>query len=123
MWLSPLGHVQAKEWADESLREETGQLSSCAAGYVAVKPRKGDAILWHNVRSDGTLETDSLHFGYNPPSSVIHHDSNVCVTSSSYVTCSISSAYGSGDASPYIPSRWCLVIGEMACLESASRRT
>jgi hypothetical protein len=74
-WPSPSTHVQAKEWANESLREETGQLSSCAAGYVAVKPRKGDAILWHNVHSDGTLDTDSLHLGYSSPLSAVYHDS------------------------------------------------
>eukprot|EP00850_Spirogloea_muscicola_P010844 SM000065S20193 [mRNA] locus=s65:212497:213824:- [translate_table: standard] len=39
------------------------QLSACAKGGVAVRPRRGDALLFWSLRPDATLEPKSLHAG------------------------------------------------------------
>ena len=37
--------------------------SPCAAGHVAAKPRKGDAMLFYSLKPDGTQDPASLHTG------------------------------------------------------------
>ena len=36
-------------------------VSNCARGKVAVRPRKGDALLFWNLKPDSTLDAKSLH--------------------------------------------------------------
>lgn len=38
-------------------------MSACARGLLAVKPRRGDALLFWNLKPDGTLDPKSLHAG------------------------------------------------------------
>ena len=35
--------------------------SDCARKSLAVKPRKGDAVLFHSIKPSGEMETRSLH--------------------------------------------------------------
>ena len=42
-------------------RPHDASVSPCAAGVLAARPRKGDAILFHSLRLDGSLEPKSLH--------------------------------------------------------------
>jgi prolyl 4-hydroxylase len=35
--------------------------SECARKHLAVKPRKGDAVLFHSIAPHGALEKKSLH--------------------------------------------------------------
>ncbi|GJP51549.1 hypothetical protein CLOM_g10713 [Closterium sp. NIES-68] len=39
------------------------QLSQCAKGMLAVKPKRGDALLFWNLKPDTTLDPKSLHAG------------------------------------------------------------
>lgn len=50
-------------WVDPSLGEELGPFSDCARGNVAAKPKKGDAILFHSLRPDGSSDPYALHTG------------------------------------------------------------
>ncbi|CAI5482235.1 unnamed protein product, partial [Closterium sp. Yama58-4] len=45
---------------DESPKDETW--SDCAKGFLAVKPEKGDALLFFNLHPDGTPDPASLHY-------------------------------------------------------------
>lgn len=51
------------EWLDESLPDRFGPFSNCARGHVAVKPRKGDALLFYSMKPTGDLDPASLHTG------------------------------------------------------------
>lgn len=44
-------------------QEGDASLSECAAKHLAVKPRKGTALLWRNLTPEGQLEPRSLHAG------------------------------------------------------------
>ncbi|CAI5932445.1 unnamed protein product [Closterium sp. NIES-64] len=45
---------------DDSPKDETW--SDCAKGFLAVKPEKGDALLFFNLHPDGTPDPASLHY-------------------------------------------------------------
>lgn len=51
------------EWLDESLPKRMGPFSECTKGSVAVKPKKGDALLFYSLKVDGTMDGASLHTG------------------------------------------------------------
>ncbi|KAL6755211.1 hypothetical protein V8C86DRAFT_2682598 [Haematococcus lacustris] len=53
----------ATHWAHPSLALASANLSECARGRVAFKPKQGDALLFYSIRVDGTHETLSLHTG------------------------------------------------------------
>jgi hypothetical protein len=40
---------------------ENAGFSECARKHLAVKPRKGDAVLFHSIAPHGALEKKSLH--------------------------------------------------------------
>lgn len=42
---------------------EAAAFSECGRKGLAVKPRKGDALLFHSLHPDGTTDTHSLHGG------------------------------------------------------------
>ncbi|PSC72571.1 Prolyl 4-hydroxylase subunit alpha-1 isoform A [Micractinium conductrix] len=50
------------EWVDPSMGEKLGPWSPCAKGNVAMKPKRGDAIVFHSVNPDGkTHDKHALH--------------------------------------------------------------
>ena len=51
-------------WADAGQKERFGPFSDCADGHVAVKPKKGTALLFYSLNPDG-VSTDgaALHTG------------------------------------------------------------
>eukprot|EP00803_Ostreobium_quekettii_P005310 evm.model.scf_340.1 EVM.evm.TU.scf_340.1 scf_340:2444-7406(+) len=51
------------EWADPVRAETAGPFSPCAEGHVAVKPRKGDALLFFSFNPAGEKDNSSLHTG------------------------------------------------------------
>lgn len=51
------------KWADPALPQRLGPFSQCAEGHVAVKPRKGDALLFYTFNPDGTEDHSALHTG------------------------------------------------------------
>ena len=56
------------QWVDDDDGAVVGErmhqsLSSCADGHVAVKPKKGDALLFFSLHLDGTPDDASLHTG------------------------------------------------------------
>ena len=40
---------------------DNSEFSDCAKPHVAVKPRKGDAVLFHSIRPTGEIERRSMH--------------------------------------------------------------
>jgi prolyl 4-hydroxylase len=54
---------EGSEWADPSMPQRMGPVSSCAEGIVAVKPKKGDALLFYSAKPDGSHDEASLHTG------------------------------------------------------------
>ncbi len=46
-----------------SARADAARLSACAAGQLAVRPRKGDAVAFFSLRPDGVLDRGALHGG------------------------------------------------------------
>jgi hypothetical protein len=52
------------DWADASQRAYEENFSDCAKGHVAVKPKKGDALLFYSLKPDGkTTDDNSMHTG------------------------------------------------------------
>ncbi|KAI7844137.1 hypothetical protein COHA_002272 [Chlorella ohadii] len=50
------------EWLSPGMNEKHGPFSPCADGHVSMKPKRGDAIVFHSQRPDGkTLDPHSLH--------------------------------------------------------------
>ncbi|CAI5529814.1 unnamed protein product [Closterium sp. Naga37s-1] len=49
---------------DDSPKDETW--SDCAKGFLAVKPQKGDALLFFNLHPDGMPDPASLHYACPP---------------------------------------------------------
>lgn len=55
---------QGSEWADESMPERFGPFSECARGHVAVKPKKGMALLFYSLSLDAKVQDSaSMHTG------------------------------------------------------------
>lgn len=54
---------KGSEWADEAYGAKLGRgLTKCAEGNVAMKPKKGDAMVFWSVRPDGrSVDPASLH--------------------------------------------------------------
>eukprot|EP01025_Chloroclados_australasicus_P011084 TRINITY_DN14802_c0_g1_i4.p1 TRINITY_DN14802_c0_g1~~TRINITY_DN14802_c0_g1_i4.p1 ORF type:complete len:286 (+),score=22.14 TRINITY_DN14802_c0_g1_i4:258-1115(+) len=51
-------------WAAPSQQKHQSSFSSCAAGHVAVKPKKGDALLFYSLKPDGqSQDVASMHTG------------------------------------------------------------
>ncbi|KFM24033.1 Prolyl 4-hydroxylase subunit alpha-1 [Auxenochlorella protothecoides] len=55
--------VRGSEWVDPALEQRLGPFSSCAQGSVAARPRKGDALLFHSLKPDGTHDPAAMHTG------------------------------------------------------------
>jgi len=53
----------SSEWIDSSTEQRMGPFSKCAQGHVAVKPKKGDALLFWSSKLDGSHDETSLHAG------------------------------------------------------------
>ncbi|PSC72823.1 Prolyl 4-hydroxylase subunit alpha-1 [Micractinium conductrix] len=51
------------EWIDKSVQERFAPYSACAAGHVAAKPKKGDAMVFFSLKPDSKLDDASLHTG------------------------------------------------------------
>lgn len=43
--------------------QSSSSLSECAAKHLAVRPKKGTALMWRNLTPEGQLEPRSLHAG------------------------------------------------------------
>lgn len=54
---------QSSEWLDDSLPDRLGPFSPCAEGHVAVRPQKGDALLFYSLNPEGQQDTASMHTG------------------------------------------------------------
>ncbi|KAI7843911.1 hypothetical protein COHA_002453 [Chlorella ohadii] len=54
---------QGSEWVDSSVQQRFEPFSECAAGHVAAKAKKGDALLFFSLKPDGKLDAASLHTG------------------------------------------------------------
>lgn len=55
----PLG----SEWVNPIIAERSGPFSDCAKGHVAMKPHKGDALLFFSATPAGDKDPASLHTG------------------------------------------------------------
>jgi hypothetical protein len=55
--------MQNSEWLDPSLPKRLGPFGPCAEGHVAMKPRKGDALLFYSLGPNGKQDRKSLHTG------------------------------------------------------------
>lgn len=53
----------AKEHTKKGSHRKDATLSECAKNGIAVKPRKGDALLFFNLRPDAVTDPSSLHGG------------------------------------------------------------
>eukprot|EP00798_Chlamydomonas_sp_ICE-L_P014663 gene14663-20698_t len=51
------------EWADPSIPERMGQVSDCAKGHVAAKPKAGDAVMFYSYFPNKTMDPASMHTG------------------------------------------------------------
>jgi prolyl 4-hydroxylase len=52
------------EWIDQDMAvSKTGPWSECAEGKVAVKPKKGDGLLFWSVSSENKIDPKSMHAG------------------------------------------------------------
>ena len=51
------------EWIDPSMAETRGPWSDCAEDHVAVKPKKGDGLLFYSVTPDYKIDPKSMHTG------------------------------------------------------------
>lgn len=71
------------EWVNPALAERSGPFSDCAKGHVAVKPRKGDALLFFSVTPAGDKDQASLHTGC-PPIKGIKWTSTVWIRAEPY---------------------------------------
>ncbi|EFN57937.1 hypothetical protein CHLNCDRAFT_142031 [Chlorella variabilis] len=50
------------EWIDPALPKALGPFSECAQGHVAMKPKRGDAIVFHSLNPDGrSHDQHALH--------------------------------------------------------------
>eukprot|EP00877_Chromochloris_zofingiensis_P008230 jgi/Chrzof1/3660/Cz13g04040.t1 len=55
---------EGSEWAHASQQQRLGPVSKCAAGHVAFKPKKGDALLFFSIKPDGRTEDyHAMHTG------------------------------------------------------------
>jgi len=53
----------AKERMNKGLHRKDATFSECAKNGISVKPRKGDALLFFNLRPDAATDPSSLHGG------------------------------------------------------------
>lgn len=53
----------SNQWIDPALRDRMGPFSDCAKDSVAAKPKKGDALLFFSLKTDGQHDSASLHAG------------------------------------------------------------
>lgn len=51
------------EWIDDSVKQRLGPFSSCAEGHVAARAKKGDALLFYSLRTDGGQDSAAMHTG------------------------------------------------------------
>ena len=51
------------EWLDPSMGGTGGPWSACAEDHVAVKPRKGDGLLFWSITPDNKIDPKSMHAG------------------------------------------------------------
>lgn len=51
------------KWVDPEMPQRFGPFSECARSHVAVRPKKGDALLFHSINPDGSQDDHSLHTG------------------------------------------------------------
>ncbi|GAB4814205.1 hypothetical protein N2152v2_001251 [Parachlorella kessleri] len=49
------------KWIDPSLPRKLGPFSDCAEGHVAMKPKKGDALVFWGLKPDGSQDRLSMH--------------------------------------------------------------
>lgn len=54
---------KGSEWLDPKLESQFGPFSDCAKGHVAVKPSKGDALLFFSMNPDGSNDPQAMHEG------------------------------------------------------------
>ena len=53
-----------EDWADSSQLQYEANFSDCAKGHVAVKPKRGDALLFYSLKPDGkTTDSAAMHTG------------------------------------------------------------
>ncbi|KAK9812070.1 hypothetical protein WJX73_002934 [Symbiochloris irregularis] len=50
-------------WLDPEGELRHGPFSECAKGHVAVRPKKGDALLFYSLKPDGGQDPTSMHTG------------------------------------------------------------
>ena len=51
------------EWLDPSAGERNGPWSACAEDHVAVKPKKGDGLLFWSITPENKIDPKSMHAG------------------------------------------------------------
>jgi len=54
---------KSDSWADGTLPQRMGPVSPCAQGHVAVKAKRGDALLFYSLHPDGSADSAALHTG------------------------------------------------------------
>lgn len=54
---------QSSEWIDDSVKQRMEPFSGCAAGQVAAKPKRGDALLFFSLNPDGSHDMAAMHTG------------------------------------------------------------
>lgn len=52
---------KSDHWADERMKPQSASLSACARRGVSVKPRKGDALLFHDLTPTNEIDPLSMH--------------------------------------------------------------
>eukprot|EP00803_Ostreobium_quekettii_P011081 evm.model.scf_170.5 EVM.evm.TU.scf_170.5 scf_170:99888-110092(-) len=56
-------NTRRHHWVDPGNVERMGKVSDCAAGHVAAKPKKGDALLFYSLKPNGAEDFMSEHTG------------------------------------------------------------
>ena len=63
MYLSTVEAGGETVFPDSEEKPSNDGMSSCGKQGLAVKPVKGDALLFYSTRPDGSLDASSLHSG------------------------------------------------------------
>ncbi|KAK3280330.1 hypothetical protein CYMTET_11817 [Cymbomonas tetramitiformis] len=75
--------VTSKNWIDPETAKLNGPWSPCADGKVAVKPRKGEALLFWNLKPNGKIDHRSTHAAFIGPALLLPafllHTGDECV--------------------------------------------
>ncbi len=50
-------------WADPTIPNRVGEVSDCAKGHVAAKPKAGDAVLFYSFLPNNTMDPAAMHTG------------------------------------------------------------